>query len=176
MSGDHPTHIVVMGVTGCGKTTVGRKLSELLSATFLDADDLHPPANIEKMSAGKPLTDEDRQPWLEAVRDWLQTQSADERNAVIACSALKRRYREIIRGVSTPVLFVHLDGSRAVIGRRLAERGGHFMPPSLLDSQFAALEPLAADEAGMVLSIDPTPEDIVRVVADFLDEERKVAQ
>ncbi|WP_041811533.1 gluconokinase [Rhodococcus jostii] len=175
MSGDQRPHIVVMGVTGCGKTTVAQQLSELTGHRFLDADDLHPPSNVEKMAAGIPLTDDDRAPWLAVVRDRLQALSDQGRRGVVACSALRQSYRDILRDVSDPVLFVHLTGEREVIHGRMQARSGHFMPPALLDSQFALLEPLDADEFGVVLDVAPAPDAIARAAAEYLHEERKVA-
>lgn len=150
--------ICVMGVAGCGKTTVGRDLAAALDAAFVEADALHPPANIAKMSAGTPLTDEDRRPWLDAVGRAAPAAG----RAVIACSALRRAYRaRIAAAAGEPVFFLHLAGSRAEIGRRMAARQGHFMPPSLLDSQFATLEPLAPDEPHLVLDVALPPESLI---------------
>lgn len=174
MSGDQRPHIVVMGVTGCGKTTVAQQVSELSGHRFLDADDLHPPSNVEKMAAGIPLTDDDRAPWLAVVRDRLRELSDQGRRGVVACSALRRSYRDILRDVSAPVLFVHLTGEREVIHDRMHARSGHFMPPALLDSQFALLEPLDADEFGVVLDVAPAPDAIARAAVEYLHEERKV--
>lgn len=142
-------HIVVMGVSGSGKSTVGAALAARLGVEFEDGDDLHPAANIAKMSAGTPLTDEDRWPWLDAVGDWLAARPA----GVIACSALRRAYRDRIRAHAPAAYVVHLAGAQETIAARQAARRGHFMPPSLLASQFATLEPLAADEAGVTLDV-----------------------
>lgn len=149
--------IVVMGVSGCGKTTVGRLLAELLAIPFTDADGLHPPANIAKMSAGTPLDDDDRWSWLDAVGRELAGAAQRGSGGVIACSALKRRYRDVLRGWESSVFFAHLDGSRTVLERRLRARRGHFMPPGLLDSQLAALEPLTDGERGVTIRIDQAP-------------------
>ncbi len=156
--------LVVMGVSGSGKSTVGAALAQRLGVPFADADDFHPPANIAKMSAGHPLDDEDRRPWLEAIGTWLAEQ--DERSGVISCSALKHAYRDRIRAHAARAYFVHLHGTRAVIARRQASRPGHFMPASLLDSQFATLEPLGADEAGIVLDVDQPVDAIVQQYVD----------
>lgn len=141
-----------MGVSGCGKSSVGHELARLMGAAFIDGDDLHPEANIAKMSRGAPLTDADRAPWLAAVGRAL---GAAEGDAVIACSALKRAYREMIaREAGAPVFFAHLAGSKTLIASRMAMREGHFMPPALLDSQFAALEPPGGDEPAADIPID----------------------
>lgn len=132
--------IVVMGVSGCGKSTVGRALAESLGWPFYDADDFHPPANILKMSSGIPLTDQDRQPWLERLRDLLAAEQRAGRPLVLACSALKERYRSVLRSGAPDVRFVYLKGSPQEVAVLLNRRTGHFMKPDLLDSQFAALE------------------------------------
>lgn len=148
--------IVVMGVTGCGKSTVGAALAARLDKPFLDADDYHPAANVEKMSHGIPLTDEDRWPWLDSLATALHEQAERTGMAVAACSALRRAYRErLIATAGEGILFVFLQGARDVIAKRMAARSDHFMPTTLLDSQFATLEPPAADEN--VLTVDITP-------------------
>lgn len=141
--------VVVMGVSGSGKTTLGRALAERLRVPFGDADDFHPPANIAKMSSGIPLDDADRMPWLRALGAWLAGHR--DTGAVITCSALERAYRDVLRGAVPALGFVHLDPSPDVVRRRIAGRRGHFMPASLIDSQFRALEPLQPDERGAVL-------------------------
>ena len=156
MSIDHP--IVVMGVSGSGKSTVGAVLAGRLGVPFEDADDLHPSANIAKMSRGEPLDDDDRWPWLELIGMWL-VNHAD--GGVIACSALKRKYRDQMRGHLPEVEFLLLSGDRETIERRQAARPGHFMPASLLTSQFQTLEPLAPDERGVVLDVDESVDGIV---------------
>lgn len=136
--------VVVMGVSGCGKSSVGEALGAILGVPYVDGDDLHPAENVAKMAAGVPLTDADRWPWLDRVAAVL----AERAPAIVGCSALKRAYRDrISAGAGGPVRFVHLAGSRAVIEGRMAARTGHFMPAALLDSQFAALEPPGPDEA-----------------------------
>jgi gluconokinase len=152
----HP--IVVMGVSGSGKSTVGAALAGRMRVPFEDADDLHPRANIEKMSRGEALDDGDRWPWLERIGEWL---TAHESGGVIACSALKRRYRDQLRHHCPSVEFLHLEGGRDVIERRQASRPGHFMPSSLLTSQFETLEPLAPDERGEVVSVAGSVDEIV---------------
>ena len=154
-------HIVVMGVAGCGKSTIGAALAQRLGAEFLDGDSLHPPANIDKMAAGTPLNDDDRAPWLAEIgRRFPASNSA----LVIACSALKRSYRDIIRSADPSVVFVHLHGTRELLNARMTARPGHFMPASLLDSQLDTLEPLEDDEAGIVVDIASPVEDIVNDV------------
>ncbi|WP_153035608.1 gluconokinase [Amycolatopsis sp. YIM 10] len=159
------TVVVVMGVSGSGKTTVGTGLAEGLGVAYAEADSFHPKANIEKMTAGTPLTDEDRWPWLDAIAGWIREHQ--ETGGVVTSSALKRRYRDVLRS-GGEVWFVHLDGPREVIAERLAGRSGHFMPPSLLDSQFADLEPLAEDERGVVLDVTEPPAEIIRKALDSL--------
>lgn len=152
--------VVVMGVSGSGKSTVGAALAQRLGVPFEDADDLHPAANIAKMSAGIALDDDDRRPWLETIGQWLAEHG--ENGGVISCSALKRAYRDQIRAHAPRAAFVHLHGTREVIARRQASRPGHFMPASLLDSQFDTLEPLAEDEAGVVIDVDQSVDRIVQ--------------
>jgi len=163
--------VVVMGVSGSGKSTVGAALGQRLRVPFADADDFHPPANIKKMSAGIPLDDSDRWPWLEAIGEWLAAH--DEKGGVISCSALKRRYRDHIRHHAHRVQFLHLEGSRDVIAARQASRPGHFMPASLLTSQFATLEPLAPDEHGLVIDVDQSVDAIVQQYVDHMVKEEK---
>ena len=161
MSAGQPVAVVVMGVSGCGKTTVARALADRLGWTFAEADDFHPASNIEKMEAGHPLDDQDRAPWLAAIRDWLRERAAAAQDVVITCSALKHSYRDVLRGGGPGVVFLHLDGDRETLARRMAGRSGHFMPGSLLDSQLADLEPLGDDEAGVTVSIEDDPREIV---------------
>ncbi|TIC85983.1 gluconokinase [Nocardioides sp. GY 10113] len=153
-----------MGVSGSGKSTVGAALAARLGVPFVDGDDLHPPGNVAKMSAGVPLDDADRAPWLDAVGGWLAGRDGD--GGVVACSALKRAYRDRLREHAPRLRLVHLVGARATIARRQADRPGHFMPAALLDSQYDALEPLDADEPGLVLDVDREP---AAVVADYLE-------
>jgi gluconokinase len=150
--------IVVMGVSGSGKSTVGGLLAERLGVPYAEADDFHPPANIAKMSAGHPLDDTDRAPWLDAIADWITARG--DRGGVVSCSALRRGYRDRLRRDAPGLFFLHLDGSPELIGSRLAARMQHFMPSGLLASQFEALEPLQPDEAGAVVPIDGTLQQI----------------
>jgi len=151
--------IVVMGVSGSGKSTVGAALAQRLRVPFADADDFHPPANIAKMTAGEPLNDDDRYPWLEAIGEWLAERCID--GGVMSCSALKRKYRDQLRRHCPDVEFLHLSGTPEVISRRQASRPGHFMPASLLASQFATLEPLQPDERGNSVDVDQDIDAIV---------------
>lgn len=150
--------IVVMGVSGSGKSTVGAALAQRLRVPFADADDFHPPANIAKMTAGVPLDDEDRHPWLELIGGWL-AEHAD--GGVMSCSALKRTYRDQLRRHRPDVRFLHLSGPVGVVARRQASRPGHFMPASLVASQFETLEPLQPDERGITIDIDQSIDSIV---------------
>ena len=152
--------IVVMGVEGSGKTTIGSVLARRLGWPFEEGDALHPPANVARMRAGQPLTDADRLPWLEAVTAWAEARLDAGENGIITCSALKRAYRDIIDRRGRGVVFVFLRGSRDLIAARLGERHGHFMPASLLDSQLADLEPPAADEPAISVDIGGPPEAI----------------
>ncbi|HLL61895.1 MAG TPA: gluconokinase [Propionibacteriaceae bacterium] len=152
------TTIVVMGVSGCGKSTVARQLAERLGWPMAEGDDFHPVANKAKMAAGTPLTDEDRRPWLESLRDWIDRQPS---HAILTCSALKRSYRDILRAARGRIRFLHLDGSPHVLGQRMAARKGHFMPAALLLSQLETLERLGPDEDGTVVDIDATESEIV---------------
>lgn len=151
------TLVVVMGVSGSGKSTVGEMLARRLDLAYADADDLHPPENVAKMEAGIPLTDEDRYPWLDIVADWLTDHAAD--GGIVTCSALKRRYRDRLREARPDLFFLHLDGSEELIAERMAKRSDHFMPGRLLRSQFEALEPLEEGERGAAVSIEGAPED-----------------
>ena len=143
-----------MGVSGSGKSTVGKALAQRLGWMFQDGDELHPPANVAKMKAGQPLDDADRAPWLAAIAGCIDRWRHDVTPGIVACSALKRRYRDAVIGDRADVRLVYLCGSRALIAQRLDARRGHFMPANLLDSQFAALEPPAADEDAIIVSID----------------------
>lgn len=151
--------IVVMGVAGTGKTTVGRQLAEALAVPYAEGDAFHPAANVAKMSAGTPLDDADRWPWLDAVGEWIRDR-AGLSGGVVAASALKRAYRDRLRTAAPGAVFVHLTGERPLIEKRMSARTGHFMPTTLLDSQFATLEPLQADELGVAVDVSGSPEDI----------------
>lgn len=155
--------IVVMGASGVGKTTVGMELAARLMIPFADADDLHSAANVAKMRAGTPLDDADRGPWLAAVGDELAAHPA---GMVMACSALKRAYRDAIRARAPHAFFLHLSAGQATIERHLAGRQGHFMPASLLPSQLATLEPLGGDEAGAVVEVDASFDTVVERAVD----------
>jgi gluconokinase len=162
MNGQHPPPavIVVMGVSGSGKTTIANELARQLGWEFEDADWFHPAANVEKMHSGVPLTDEDRQPWLNAIARWIDDTRAAGRHGIVTCSALKRRYRAILIGDRPDVRLVHLKGDASLIARRIATRHEHFMPASLLASQFEALEEPDPDEHPIVISIEPGPREI----------------
>jgi gluconokinase len=155
--------VVVMGVAGSGKSTIGELLAERLGVEYADADDFHSPANVAKMSAGTPLTDEDRWPWLMAVASWLSAH--ETQGAVVTCSALKRSYRDVLRTGGDDVRFLHLDGSPDLILERVAGRPHHFMPADLVQSQFETLERPESDERAIVLDASLPPEQIVD---DFL--------
>lgn len=157
--------LVVMGVSGSGKSTVGAALAQRLRVPFADADDFHPEANIAKMSAGIALDDEDRWPWLDAIGRWLAEQDAG--GGVMSCSALKRSYRDRLRSFCPQTEFVHLSGTPEVITARQKSRPGHFMPASLLESQFATLEPLGTDERGVTLDVS---RDIDWIVKSYLEQ------
>lgn len=157
---------VIMGVAGSGKSSIGLAVADALGTVYLDGDDLHPEANIAKMSSGIPLTDEDRAPWLDRVGTTLGQQPD---GSMIGCSALRRIYRDRIQAAAgQPVAFVHLAGARKVIERRMSAREGHFMPVALLDSQFATLEPLRQDETGCVIDIDQDFSTVVGEAVAYL--------
>jgi gluconokinase len=154
--------IVVMGVSGCGKSSVGLRLAEALKATFLDADDFHPPANVERMRAGIALTDEDRAGWLDALsRRLARSLDADE-SVVLACSALKRSYRDALRRGAPALRLVHLSGSRELLAQRIGARKDHYMPPTLLASQLATLQAPDAEERAITVDVAPPTDQLVR--------------
>ncbi|GAA1671402.1 gluconokinase [Glycomyces endophyticus] len=161
------TCLVVMGVSGSGKSTVAELLARRLGWVFAEGDEFHSAANVAKMRAGEALTDADREPWLAALRDWIGEQADAGRSTVVTCSALRHHYRDVLREASARVRFVHLDGSRDLIAERLGHRKGHFMPPALLDSQLAALEPLVEGEDGIRVDVAHTPEEIVAQVVAY---------
>ncbi|MEW1831764.1 gluconokinase [Streptomyces sp. NPDC088196] len=163
-----PHVVVVMGVAGTGKTTIGPLLAARLGVPYAEGDDFHPQANIAKMSAGVPLTDEDRWPWLDAIGDWAHGRAG--LGGVVSSSALKRSYRDRLRAAAPGVVFVHLTGDRALIEDRMAHRHGHFMPTALLDSQFATLQPLEADEAGVAVDVTGSPEQIAERATTALEQ------
>jgi carbohydrate kinase (thermoresistant glucokinase family) len=158
-----PQHVVVMGVSGCGKTTVGEKLAAALGWPFDEGDRYHPPANVAKMSAHVPLTDADRWPWLQALAELIARHERAGQSSVLACSSLKRSYRDLLRSGAPRVRFLHLAGDKAVLAERLAARTDHFFPADLLDSQYAALEPLQPDEDGVVVDVALKPDEQVRL-------------
>ncbi len=147
------THIVVMGVSGCGKSTTSEALAARLGWPMLEGDSFHPQANVDKMHAGIPLDDTDRAPWLQALADQIAQHEAEGKSSIISCSSLKRAYRDILRSGAASVRFVHVHGSRALLMQRLEARKGHFFPAKLLDSQLATLEMLGADEDGIVIDM-----------------------
>ncbi len=161
-----PGVVVVMGVSGSGKTVTARLLADRLGVAYADADDMHPPANIAKMSAGVPLDDRDREPWLDVVGEWLRDHETE--GGVIACSALARRYRNRLRTAAPELFFLLLTAERAVLLDRLARREHHFMPAALLDSQLGTLEPLAPDEHGATVRSDRPPEAVVERATQLL--------
>jgi gluconokinase len=163
-----PAVMIVMGVSGSGKSTVGALLARRLHWEFEDADWLHPASNVDKMHNGIPLTEEDRRPWLEAVAAWIDNTRRAGEHAVVACSALKRRYRDILIGDHTDVRLVYLRGNETLIARRIAARHEHFMPRSLLHSQFEALEEPGPDETPITVSIEPAPREVVAQILSGL--------
>ena len=161
-----PSVLVVMGVSGSGKTTVAALLAGRLNWEFADGDDFHPPANVEKMHSGVPLTDDDRWPWLGAIAAWIDATRSAGGHGVVACSALKRRYRDVLLGGRPDVRLVYLQGDRDLIGRRQAARHNHFMPTNLMKSQFETLEEPGPDEDPIVVSVEARPLEIVaRILA-----------
>ncbi|SIQ76138.1 gluconokinase [Micromonospora avicenniae] len=171
MTGERrPTrHVVVMGVSGAGKTTVARGISEATGLLFAEADEFHPAENVARMRAGVPLDDAARLPWLRELAGWMAARAAEGRSTVLACSALRRSYRDVLRQGPPTVDFVHLDGPAEVIRDRMARRTGHFMPASLLESQLATLEPAEPDEPVLVLDVSLSPEQLVAAAVDGLD-------
>lgn len=168
--------LVVMGVSGSGKSTIAAMLAHRLHWAYEDGDWLHPKSNIEKMHHGEPLNDADRWPWLHAIADWIDATRKAGNHGVVACSALKRAYRDILIGDRPDVRLVFLKGDRNLIARRIAARADHFMPPELLDSQFKALEEPAPDERPITVSVAPHPREIVETIVKKLgiDETAKV--
>lgn len=160
-----------MGVSGTGKSLIGSMLATRLGLPFADADDFHTPENIAKMARGEPLDDADRAPWLATLAGWLAEHGRT--GAVLSCSALKRAYRDVLRRGAPAARFLHLTGDAALLGERIAQRSGHFMPASLLASQLATLEPLAADERGLVLDVHATPEALVEACVAALSQAPK---
>lgn len=159
--------LVIMGVSGSGKSTVAGVLAGRLGWDLAEGDDLHPEANVAKMHSGQPLTDEDRWPWLELIAGWIRSRTEVGQPGIITCSALKKKYRDVLRGEN--VVFVFLQGSKDKISDRLASRHGHFMPPSLLESQFEALEEPGADENHISLSVSASPAEEAQEVIERLE-------
>jgi gluconokinase len=159
-----PRFVVVMGVSGSGKSTVARALALRLGWRFLEGDDLHPSGNVAAMTAGTPLTDANREPWLDAIGQWVDAQASSGASGVLTCSALRRSYRDRLRTGRPTLTFCHLDVDPAELARRTAHRTGHFMPGSLLPSQLTTLEPLAPDEPGITVSSDAPPQTVVAEV------------
>ena len=167
-----PTTVVVMGVSGSGKTTVAERLAERLDWEFAEGDDFHPRANVEKMAAGHPLDDADRRPWLRTIGGWIDQREAAGRSVVVTCSALKRSYRDLLREGRPSVWFAHVTADAEVLRDRLRERTGHYMPASLLESQLATLEPLQPDEAGAEISGAGSPDAVVDDLLTALGRDR----
>ncbi len=172
ITGALPTTVIVMGVSASGKTTVAEELAGRLGWEFAEGDDFHPEANVAKMRAGQPLDDEDRWPWLRELGSFIGEREIDGRNLVMTCSALKRSYRDVLRDGRETVWFVHVDVAREELERRLRERRGHYMPPSLLDSQLAALQPLGDDEPGTTVPGDGAIDAVIEHVIAALRAER----
>lgn len=164
-----PPHVIVlMGVSGSGKTSVAEGLHNLLGWPYQEGDQLHPQANIDKMAAGIPLTDADRLPWLELCHDWIVQRLADGGGGILTCSALKRSYRDILRQGSQHVRFVYLDASKSLLEARLSRRQGHYMPPTLLPSQLATLEEPTPDEHALVIECEGPPAEVIaRVLSEI---------
>ncbi len=160
--------LVLMGVSGSGKSTVAGIIAGAMGWDLQEGDALHPPANVAKMASGQPLTDEDRWPWLDVVAGWIREHTENGLPGVITCSALKRSYRDVLRGAN--VVFVHLAGSRAQIGERLTARLDHFMPPSLLDTQISTLEPIEPDEDAIVVDVGGSPTQVATEIIARLEE------
>lgn len=164
-------HVVVMGVSGCGKSGVGEALAAWLDRPFAEGDEFHPPENIAKMESGTPLTDDDRWPWLRSLADWIGEREAAGESSVVTCSALKRSYRDVLRKGAPGVVFVHLHGDFDLIAERQAARKGHFMPPSLLQSQFDTLEHLEDDEEGVLVDVAGTPTEVAEEALAYVEGE-----
>lgn len=161
-----PTVLVVMGVSGAGKSTIAKAAAARLGWVFLEGDSLHPAANVAKMKSGQPLDDADRAPWLVAIAAWIDGQAQAGHDAIVACSALKRSYRQVLTDGRPYVRIVYLEGSRELIGERMARRTGHYMPLSLLDSQFEALEPPGPDEHAIVVEVSqPVDAQVQAIIA-----------
>ena len=168
--------LVVMGVSGSGKSTVAKPLAERLGWPFQEGDDLHPAANVAKMKAGIALDDADRAPWLDAIATWIGDRLTADSGGVVTCSALRRAYRDRLREAGDGVICVYLEGSKAVIAERVANRHGHFMPPALLDSQFATLQEPTADEHPLTVDVGGRPAEIVAEIVHQLEQRQTAEQ
>ena len=164
---DVPVHVVVMGVSGCGKSTIARALHERLGWEFAEGDEYHPRANVEKMASGRPLMDEDRWPWLRTLADWTRERDERGESTVLSCSSLKRSYRDLLRNGGAGTYFVHMHGDKGILLERMESRE-HFMPPTLLESQLDTLELLEPDERGVLVDIALPVDRAVRVVLAHL--------
>ncbi|MDO4640307.1 MAG: gluconokinase [Neisseria sp.] len=163
-------HFVIMGICGCGKTTAALSLQKYLDCAYAEGDDFHTQKNRDKMGAGIPLTDEDRQPWLENLRDWMSEQAdKGEAYSIVTCSALKKSYRDILRGANGQVYFIHLAPPVEINRQRMAARQGHYMKANMVDSQLAILEPLTAEEAGVVIGSAGNEEAVWQEIKAWLD-------
>lgn len=169
MTAEPTRHVVVMGVSGSGKTTIARGVVDATGLEFAEADAFHSPDNIAKMEEGTPLTDEDRWPWLQDLAEWMDAKADAGISTIITCSALKRTYRDVLRDGPPSVDFLHLDGPAEVIEARLSKREGHFMPASLLQSQIDTLEALEPDESGVILDLRRKPEELIAQALEWLD-------
>ena len=172
--GHRPTVLLLMGVSGAGKTTTGKRLAKTLGWTFRDADEFHPPENITKMTAGQPLTDDDRWPWLDAIGVWMDSKRIEGGRAIVTCSALRRIYRERLLTGRPEVRLVFLKGSKALIADRLSRRSGHFMPPALLDSQFSTQEEPRRDERAIVVDVSMPPSQVVANIVRYVEPRRQL--
>jgi len=164
----HSTHLVIMGVAGVGKSTIAAGVAKALGWAFADADDFHSAGNLAKMRSGAALNTADREPWLESIRLWIDERGREGISTVTACSVLRREYRDVLQRATGTVAFVHLVGSRDIIARRMASRPNHFMPVSLLVSQFEQLEPLEPDESGISIDTELAPDEIVKRVVRYV--------
>lgn len=169
-----PVVVVIMGVSGSGKTTIGRALAERLGWPYKEGDELHPRANVAKMSRGIPLTDEDRWPWLRLVAQWIDDRLAKGQPGIITCSLLKRSYRDLVIDARKRVKLLYLRGHKHVIAERMAQRKGHFMPPSLLDSQFATLEEPGPDEYPLIVEVHGSVDETVSFAIRLLEQECRI--
>lgn len=164
-----PQHFVMMGVSGTGKTSVAQALHQKFGWPYAEGDEFHSAENIAKMQSGTPLNDADRAPWLASIATWMTAQATQGHNTLVTCSSLKRAYRDILRSAQGQVVFVHLTGDQELLGQRMNARAGHFMPSTLLASQFATLEPLEADEAGTVIDVAGSKAEVAAAAYAFIE-------